>query len=79
MKITNIYEAKTHFSKLIEAVLNGREIIIGKAGKPVAKLVPYQPPSKNRQGGQWKGKVRMADDFDTLPDDIAAAFRGETP
>ncbi len=77
MQITNIHQAKTQLSKLIERVLLGEEIIIAKAGKPVAKLVPYEQNRQPRQGGQWYGKVKMAADFDQLPDELAAAFRGE--
>ena len=74
MKITNIHEAKSHFSKLVNRVVEGEEIIIGKAGKPVAKLIPYQQNCKTRRGGQWKGKVKITDDFDILPDDILNCF-----
>lgn len=78
MTITNIHQAKTHLSKLIERVQEGEEIIIGKAGKPVAKLVPYHEDRTPRKpGGRWKGKIWMAKDFDELPEDVAAAFRGE--
>ena len=77
MQITNIHEAKTHLSRLIECVIAGQEIIIGKAGKPVAKLIPYeQNHEPRRPGGSWQGKVRIADDFDELPKDFMAAFRG---
>ncbi|MCA9427799.1 MAG: type II toxin-antitoxin system Phd/YefM family antitoxin [Candidatus Omnitrophica bacterium] len=74
MSITNIHEAKTHLSKLIERVSQGEEIVIGKAGRPVAKLVPYTSEPGPRKLGLWKGKVRIADDFDELPTDIAEAF-----
>jgi prevent-host-death family protein len=75
MIFTNIYEAKSRLSKLVEQAEQGEEVIIARAGKPVAKLVPYGPPPKAcRKGGQWKDKVWMAEDFDALPDDIAAAF-----
>lgn len=78
MTITNIHEAKTHLSKLIERVQRGEEIIIGKAGQPVAKLVPYRHARKPRRpGGSWKGKIWMAEDFDALPEDVAAWFRGD--
>ena len=79
MVITNISEAKATLSKLIEQVLNGEEVIIGKAGKPVAKLVPYTQDTSPRQlgAGQWKGKIRMADDFDDLPDEVLKLFTGE--
>ena len=78
MLITNIHQAKSQLSKLIERVQQGEEIIIGKAGKPVAKLVPYRENCQPRKpGGRWKGKIWMAPDFDELPLTVAAAFRGE--
>jgi prevent-host-death family protein len=64
--MTNIQEAKTHFSKLIERVAAGEEIIIGKAGKPVARLVPYQEAPPLRKPGSMKGKIRIARDFDNV-------------
>jgi len=73
MEITNIHEAKSHFSKLVSRVAQGEEIIIGKAGKPVARLIPYESDAP-RKGGQWKGKVKIADDFDELPEAIMQAF-----
>ncbi len=75
----NIHEAKTHFSRLVERAMRGEEVVIGKAGKPVAKLVPYREDRTPRVPGGWEGKVRIADDFDELPDEIEAAFRGERP
>jgi prevent-host-death family protein len=77
--MTNIHEAKTHFSKLVERAAAGEEIIIGKAGKPVARLVPYQEAPPKRKPGSMKGKIRMAPDFDELPDDVLTAFKGELP
>lgn len=75
MNITNIHEAKSQLSKLIEQAENGEEVIIGRAGKPVAKLIPYGPVLKGpRKGGQLKGQIWIADDFDTLPEELAAAF-----
>jgi prevent-host-death family protein len=74
MHITNISEAKAQLSALIEKVLAGEEVIIGKAGKPVAKLVRYERSEKPRSPGALKGKIKIADDFDELPDDIAEAF-----
>ena len=79
MEITNIHQAKTHLSRLIERVERGEEIVIGKAGKPVARLIPYEMKDQPRRGGQWRGKVKMAKDFDELPAELAAAFRGERP
>lgn len=75
--VVNVHEAKTHFSRLLERVSRGEEIVIGKAGKPVAKLVPYTEASGPRSPGAWKGRVKIAPDFDDLPRDLAAAFRGE--
>lgn len=77
--LVNIHEAKTHFSRLVERVSRGEEIVIGKAGKPIAKLVPYTEASGPRSPGAWKGRVRLAPDFDDLPAELAAALRGEKP
>ncbi len=74
MYITNISEAKAQLSALIEKVRGGKEIIIGKAGKPVARLVRYERSDKPRQPGALQGKIKIADDFDELPDDMAEAF-----
>lgn len=74
MPVTNISEAKAQLSALIERVLAGEEIVIGKAGKPVAKLVPFERPSRPRVPGALKGRIRVAEDFDQLPDDFRAAF-----
>ena len=76
MQITNISDAKATLSRLIEQVLNGQEVIIGKAGKPVAKLVPYTQDTSPRKlgAGQWQGKIWMSDDFDDLPDEVLNLF-----
>jgi prevent-host-death family protein len=74
MLITNISEAKARLSALIEKVISGQEVIIGKAGKPVAKLVRYELREEPRQPGALKGKIKISDDFDELPEDIAEAF-----
>ena len=78
MQIANIHEAKSQLSKLVERALEGEEIIIARAGKPVVRLVPVRQSDAPRRGGQWKGKVRIAEDFDELPADIARAFGIET-
>ena len=65
----NIHEAKTHFSKLLVRVSNGEEIIIAKAGKPIARLVPALEKQKKRVPGSAKGKIRIDPDFDApLPE-----------
>ena len=74
MKITNIHDAKTRFSQLIERVQAGEEVIIGKAGVQVAKLIRYNESEVPRRPGYWRGKVRIADDFDELPEAFAAFF-----
>jgi prevent-host-death family protein len=63
----NIHEAKTHFSKLLARVSAGEEIVIARAGKPVARLSPIlPPPSKKRVPGIDKGKIWMAKDFNAM-------------
>jgi prevent-host-death family protein len=77
MRTVNIHEAKTQFSRLVDAAAGGEEIIIAKAGKPAARLVPMERAKVMRRFGGLKGKVRIADDFDApLPDNVIAAFEG---
>jgi prevent-host-death family protein len=78
MPIVNIHEAKTHFSKLVDAAMNGEETVIAKAGKPAAKLVPITTLKIQRRFGALKGKVKIAEDFDApLPEDIVVGFEGK--
>lgn len=73
----NIHEAKTHFSRLLERVALGEEVIIAKAGKPVAKLVPLAGQPKRRVLGSAKGEFTVPDDFnDPLPKEIEDLFWG---
>lgn len=76
MRYVNVYEAKTHLSKIISDVLNGEEIVIAKSGRPLVKLSPYdQTDLPNRKGGQLRGMMRIGDDFDdSLPDDVLEGF-----
>ena len=77
MQTVNIHDAKTQFSRLVDAAANGEEIIIAKAGKPTARLVPMNFTKTKRRFGGLKGKVRISDDFDApIPDDVIAAFEG---
>ena len=70
----NIYEAKTHLSALVEKAAAGEEIVIAKAGKPMAKLVPLEPKRKIRLG-LFEGEFQIPDDFDDpLPEDILRDF-----
>lgn len=76
MDMINIHQAKTHLSRLLERVAAGEEIVIGKNGTPVAKLVPVH--ATPRRPGRLKGKIRIAANFDApLPKALEAAFRGE--
>ena len=72
--LVNIHDAKTNFSKLVDRAAKGEEIIIGRAGKPVARLVAYAAVPGKRRPGAWKGKVRLAADFDATPADVIAGF-----
>jgi prevent-host-death family protein len=74
MTIINIHQAKTSLSKLIARVLKGEEVIIGKAGKPVAKITAFDLENKPRVPGVWKGKVSIAKDFDRLPARLLRSF-----
>ncbi len=74
MQIANISEAKAQLSALIAKVQAGEEVIIGKGGKPVARLVKFENKQKARKPGALKGKITISDDFDALPDDLAKAF-----
>lgn len=74
MNITNIHEAKTRLSRLIERAQAGEEVIIAKAGIPVAKLIRYDEEDAPRQPGFWRGEVRISDDFDELSEAFTAYF-----
>ena len=76
--IVNIHQAKTNLSRLVEEVALGGEIIIAKAGKPVAKLTPLAPKKKPIRFDLLKGKVKIARDFNApLPTEIIRAFEGK--
>jgi prevent-host-death family protein len=72
--IVNMHEAKSTLSKLVEKVAAGEEVVIAKAGKPVAKLVKYERDP--RKLGGWEGKVWMADDFDETDQELIDLFYG---
>jgi len=79
MHIVNVDEVKRDLSRYLEQVAHGEEVVIARPGNPIAKLVPYQAATAPRVPGYWKGKILIAADFDVLPPEIAAAFRGEAP
>lgn len=72
----NVHEAKTHFSRLLEQAHAGQEIVLAKAGKPYARLMPLAPSSTKRQPGRLAGRV--ADTFfEPLPSDVLAGWEGK--
>lgn len=75
----NMHEAKTQLSRLVAVVESGEvdEVEIARAGQVVARIVPARPRSARRPG-YWAGRVRIHEDFDRLPEDIEAAFRGDS-
>ncbi len=79
MQTVNIHAAKTHFSKSVDEVAAGAKIVIARAGKPVARLVPLValPPAQKRVLGRLAGMVSVPADFDApLPKDLLDAFEG---
>jgi len=74
-EVINIHEAKTHLSRIIDEVAAGTEVIIAKAGKPMARLSPIDGIRKPKRLGLLKGKVKVGDDFnEPLPEDVLADF-----
>lgn len=73
--IYNLYDAKTALSQLVDRAAAGEEIVIAKAGRPLARLVSLEAAGAPRRPGAWKGQVWIAENFDApLPPEIAAAF-----
>ena len=74
-KTVNLYEAKTQLSKLVDEAAAGGEIIIAKAGKAKARLMPLETIRRARRPGGWEGRLWIAEDFDDdLPPDVLAGF-----
>ncbi len=74
-KPVNIHAAKTHFSRLVERAAKGEEIVIARAGRPVARLVPLASAARPRRPGLLKGRIRIGKDFDApLPEDFLRLF-----
>ena len=79
MPTVNIHHAKTHFSRLVDLAAGGEEIIIAKAGKPVARLVPYVIKGAVRRPGTMRGKIRIKKNFDApLPKELRDSFEGKS-
>ena len=77
MTFVNIHQAKTNLSKLIEKTLNGEDIVIAKAGKPIAKLVKYKEKLQPRKPGLLKGKISIPDNFTDEDPEINKMFYNE--
>jgi prevent-host-death family protein len=78
MKKVNIYEAKTRLSQLVEEAASGRDVVIARAGRPVARLTCLVPPGGRRRLGILDGRFRIPEDFNRpLPDDVRRAFEGD--
>jgi len=77
--VRNISQAKAELSSLIKEVRKGNEVILAKAGKPVARLVAYRGPTRPRTPGSLAGRIWIAPDFDALPEDMAEAFGMREP
>jgi len=79
MQMVNIHHAKTHLSRLVDEAAQGREIVIARAGKPVARLVPLAATVRRKHFGVLKGKLRVPTDFDApLPDHLLDLFEGRS-
>jgi prevent-host-death family protein len=75
--IINIHEAKTHLSRIVDEVAAGSEVIIAKAGKPMARLMPLSGVPRTKKLGLLKGKIKVPDDFNAaLSEDVIADFEG---
>ena len=79
MVIENMYQAKTHLSRLVEQALDGEDVVISKAGKPLVRLVPYEETPEPLVFGHLKGQISITDDFNDLSPEIEDAFEGYLP
>lgn len=75
MKTFNVHEAKTQFSAILTLVASGEEVLVAKAGKPVARISPYREPKATREPGLFRGQVEISDSFfEPMPDDFLGHF-----
>ncbi len=74
IETVNIHQAKTHLSRLVERVERGEEVVIARAGRPIARLVPYRARTEPRIPGIWRGRVTLAPDFDITDPTLLDAF-----
>ena len=76
MKVVNVQQAKTHLSRLIDQAAEGQEFILGKHGKPLAKITAYAPRKEQRPLGGYEGRIRVGEDFDEEDPQINRKFSG---
>ena len=79
MVVNTVSEAKARLSELIDKASAGQEVIISRAGKPVAILIAFKKAERTRRPGALRGKIHISDDFKELPDDLAEALGAKTP
>ena len=76
--VVNVHEAKTHLSRLIDRAAAGEEIVVARAGKPVARLVALADPRPPRTPGRLRDRITFAEDVDETPAWLIEAFEGST-
>jgi prevent-host-death family protein len=80
MEVVSIREARRSLSRFVKRAAAGKEVVISRYGRPVARLVPFAPRAKRRTFGRMRGKIQIGDDFDApLPEDVLAAFDDDSP
>lgn len=72
----NLHEAKTHLSRLVDQAVEGEEVVIARAGRPLVRLVPWSEPTERRRPGSMAGRIEVAGDFDETPSFLTDAFEG---
>ncbi len=77
MRTVNMHEAKSKLSSLVKEAVAGEDVFIAKAGTPLVKLVPVDRDTRPREPGRYKGRIRIAPDFDQTPEEVVAAFEGD--
>ena len=79
MKMENIYQAKTHLSRLVDEVLEGNDVVIARNGRPLVRLIPYEEEDRGLVYGLAKGKIWMAEDWDKPDEEYLDMFKEYMP